>query len=721
MALGIGFGAERIGLAAIRWPKTAAALVLALLTLIGASLPNLRFDDDIHRVFLSDSALSDAQRRYEAEQNPPTSTLVAHVQSADPFTAADLTILRDISLDLGFIDGVIGVASPFILRMSADAKTPDGQPVFPPLIADSYGDELKAFRALDTGLPTFINGPQTALLISVSIDLVQARVSDIVPQVEAEFARALPENLTLTVTGEDAISLEIVSGLKEDLVALNLWGGLLVAFVALVLLRDLRMVLLAVVPALCGAASVLALSVWLSYPITVLSNVIPILLLVLGVADGVHLTGHLKSKGHDVADTVRQIGPACALTALTTAAAFASIVITGNAQLFEFAVLGALGTLVAFAITLTLFTLLAQIIKPSETPSPRFAIRIASGLAGWGTGYPRTIIISAIVVFGLAMAGYLQTKPWFPLYQNLPDGSAIVAANDAISDDFGGVFQMIVEIDNDWEKVQALTSMLGELAGPEAVLSEVNIARWLGTSDLRPTLEQLDRFPIELVQKLRPEGGVYHIFVSTAEPMRSDAALLQFDALIAAAEAGGAERIIGLPTVMRQEAIGLISQLSRGLVIASLGATLLVALAFGSLRLFPILLMPNILPLVLTGASLHIWARGELTPTAVLALTIAFGIAIDDTVHFVSRYADARHRGETSLQSVTSATKSAGQVMILTTVLLSVGLCVTLTSDFPPIRLFGGMMIITLWAALLFDLLLLPALLSGKDRLHVRR
>lgn len=721
MALGIGFGAERIGLAAIRWPKTAAALVLALLTMIGASLPNLRFDDDIHRVFLSDSALSDAQRRYEAEQNPPISTLVAYVQSADPFTAADLTILRDISLDLGFIDGVIGVASPFILRMSADAKTPDGQPVFPPQIADSYGDELKAFRALDTGLPTFINGPQTALLISVSIDFVQARVSDIVPQVEAEFARALPENLTLTVTGEDAISLEIVSGLKGDLVALNLWGGLLVAFAALVLLRDLRMVLLAVVPALCGAASVLALSVWLSYPITVLSNVIPILLLVLGVADGMHLTGHLKSKGHDVADTVRQIGPACALTALTTAAAFASIMITGNAQLFEFAVLGALGTLVAFVITLTLFTLLAQTIKPSETPSPSFAIRIARGLAGWGAGYPKTIIISAIVVFGLAMAGYLQTKPWFPLYQNLPDGSAIVAANDAISDDFGGVFQMIVEIDTDWEKVQALTSKLSDIAGSEAVLSEVNIARWLGTPDLRPTLEQLDRFPIELVQKLRPKGGVYHIFVSTAEPMRSDAALLQFDALIAAAEAGGADRIIGLPTVMRQEAIGLISQLSRGLVIASLGATLLVALAFGSLRLFPILLVPNVLPLVLTGASLHIWARGDLTPTAVLALTIAFGIAIDDTVHFVSRYADARHRGETSLQSVTSATKSAGQVMILTTVLLSVGLCVTLTSDFSPIRLFGGMMIITLWAALLFDLLLLPALLSGKDRLHVRR
>ena len=75
---------------------------------------------------------------------------------------------------------------------------------------------------------------------------------------------------------------------------MNLWGALAITLAAFALLRDLRMAFLAVIPALIGAAGVLALSVWLGYPITVLSNVIPILLLVLGVADGVHLTAHLK-------------------------------------------------------------------------------------------------------------------------------------------------------------------------------------------------------------------------------------------------------------------------------------------------------------------------------------------------------------------------------------------------------------------------------------------
>lgn len=103
-----------------------------------------------------------------------------------------------------------------------------------------------------------------------------------------------------------------------------------------------------------------------------------------------------------------------------------------------------------------------------------------------------------------------------------------------------------------------------------------------------------------------------------------------------------------------------------------------------------------------------------MSPTAVLALTISFGIAIDDSVHFMNRFFEARAKGSEPREAVISATASAGQIMVLTTVLLTFGLSITMISGFFPIRLFGGMMIITLWAALLFDLLLLPALLTAR-------
>lgn len=713
MRWSIGFGAERLGLIALAFPRRAAVCLLGLLILIGSALPRLSFDDDIHRVFLSDSALSHAQRAYEAQQAPPLSTALIHVTSQDAFGASDLTLLRDLALDLEFVDGVTAVASPFVLRWPPGENAPTGTPVFSAQITPNFADDLARFEALGTGLPIFVNGTHTAMLLSVSLNKDETDIAAAMAGIGAVLTRALPAHLTAHVTGEDVISAEIVTGLKGDLIALNLWGALIVTLAAFALLRDLRMALLAVVPALFGAAGVLALSVWLGYPITVLSNVIPILLLVLGVADGVHLAGHLKAGG-TCGQAVASVGPACALTALTTAAAFASIMLTGNAQLFEFAVLGALGSVVSFAIVIVTFALLGTQLTTMPRPIPPISAVLAQRLTRVGMARPVLVIAVCIGILGTAGFGFAQTKAWFPLYQNLPDDSATVAVNDAISEDFGGVFQMVVEAHGEWDEFRRLVQAIEAAAAPRSVLSELNFARWLGAPDTPPAPEDVQNLPQTMLDLLRSKDQTRRIVIWVPEPMRSEDALAQFDKVHDTAIAAGAQRVIGLPTVMRVEAVNLIEQLSFGLIIAALGATALVALAFRSARLVPVLLIPNVLPLMITGASLHLWAQGQLSPTAVLALTIAFGIAIDDTVHFLSRFADARRAGQSAAEAVTAASRSAGQVLVLTTLLLTLGLAVTLLSGFTPIRLFGSMMIVTLWAALLIDLLLLPALLTWK-------
>lgn len=695
-----------------------ALCLLAALIFVGTSLSHLSFDDDIHRVFLSDSPVSQAQRAYEAGQSPPLSTALVHVSSPKALDAAQMAALRDLSLDLEFVNGVTAVASPFVLRWPPSGEAPSGTPLFGTQIGPAFADDLSAFEALNTGLPTFVNDTLTALLLSVSINTDQASIAVAMADIQAELNRTLPAGLSANLTGEDVISAEIVSGLKDDLIALNLWGALIITLAAFALLRDLRMALLAVVPALIGAAGVLALSVWLGYPITVLSNVIPILLLVLGVADGVHLTAHLKENG-TLRGAIENVGPACALTALTTAVAFASIMLTGNAQLFEFAVLGAIGTILSFVFVIVTFALLGRMMPLSDKPIPQISAVFALRLAATGAALPRAMVAVCVLILTVAAWGFSQTKAWFPLYQNLPDHSATLTTNDAIAKDFGGVFQMIVETKGDWTQTQHLVAQLEAVRPPKTVLSEANVARWMGHPDTQPTAEELDTLPKALVDQLRYRDGTTRIFVSTPEPMRSAESLVQFDLIYDTAVAAQADSIIGLPTIMRQEAVRLIDQLSLGLLLASLGATFLVAFAFRSFRLIPILFVPNTLPLMITGASLHLWAQGQLSPTAVLAMTIAFGIAIDDTVHFLNRFTGAKAHGETSAQAVATAARSAGQVMVMTTVLLTVGLSVTLVSDFTPIRLFGGMMIVTLWAALLIDLLLLPAVLTWKRTAHV--
>ena len=116
MVWGIGFGAERLGLVALKFPRIASICLFALLVLVGTSLSRLSFDDDIYRVFLSDSPLSQAQREYEAEQSPPLSTALIHVTSPEALNAEDMTALRDLSLDLEFVDGVTASRVTFHTR-----------------------------------------------------------------------------------------------------------------------------------------------------------------------------------------------------------------------------------------------------------------------------------------------------------------------------------------------------------------------------------------------------------------------------------------------------------------------------------------------------------------------------------------------------------------------------------------------------------------------------
>ncbi|MEM8787141.1 MAG: MMPL family transporter [Pseudomonadota bacterium] len=728
-----GFGLERLGLVVLNRPGLGVALLVVLLGLAAAAMPRLSFDEDIHRVFLSQSELSQQQRAFEASLNPRTDDFAVLVEKPEGFSLEDYAVLRDLTLDLEFADGVVGVISPFLLRFSDAAPDFAGQPVFAAQLDSAViAERLAAFRAGDFGIPTLLNDPQTAMLMLVSVDAALADNADATAAIRATVEAALPPGVTATVTGEQAISVDIVAGLKADLLTLNLLGVGLIALVSVLVLRSVRLSILAIVPAAASAWVVLGLFGWLGYPITVINNVIPLLVLVLGVADGIHMARHLDtSKGHDkharIADTVRQIGQACALAALTTAVAFSAIMVSSNAQLFEFAVLGSVGILLAYVTGKTAFVLLALAmpLPVARTGPPNLTQRTAMLLDRHGRRHPRVVITLSLLAAIAGFYAYTQVEPRFPLYQNLPSGSEARAANDQIADQFGGVFQMWIEVETagaqaletpeGWDRFIGLVEQLESVAGDGDVGSLVSVARWLHVPGEVPSDTALSAFPGSYTDRLQAaDGDLSRVVVSIPEPMRNDAALALFDRIEDVALQNGAARVLGLPAIMRHESVSLIDQLALGLIVACLGATLMIAAAFRSAKLVPILLLPNMLPVLIAASSLHLWAGGLLNPPAVLALTIAFGIAVDDSIHFINRYMGLRRTGAPVEEALRVAVSSAGGVMIMTTVILSVGLMITLWSAFYPVRLFGGMLILTFVGAIIVDLTLLPALLRQR-------
>ncbi len=148
--------------------------------------------------------------------------------------------------------------------------------------------------------------------------------------------------------------------------------------------------------------------------------------------------------------------------------------------------------------------------------------------------------------------------------------------------------------------------------------------------------------------------------------------------------------------------------LAKSLGVASVVIFVVITLVYRSLRIGLISIIPNVFPLVFTGTVL-VMMGGALDFASVCAFTVCLGIAVDDTIHFLTRFEKSE---ESSLaDSIRSTYLGVGTAMVTTTVILVLGFGTALTSELPDHRMFAGMACATIAAALVGDLLFLPAML----------
>jgi predicted RND superfamily exporter protein len=142
----------------------------------------------------------------------------------------------------------------------------------------------------------------------------------------------------------------------------------------------------------------------------------------------------------------------------------------------------------------------------------------------------------------------------------------------------------------------------------------------------------------------------------------------------------------------------------------------LIGFAFMSLRVVLASAIPNLFPIL--GTEAWLWWSGEgLQLTSVIALTIAFGIAVDDTVHFLSHYLQERRElGRNHLEAVKQTMERLGGAIVATTLILCSGTAIVLFSELPLVAMFGQLFVSALAFALIGDLFILPALLVAGEK-----
>jgi hypothetical protein len=166
--------------------------------------------------------------------------------------------------------------------------------------------------------------------------------------------------------------------------------------------------------------------------------------------------------------------------------------------------------------------------------------------------------------------------------------------------------------------------------------------------------------------------------------------------------------VTGLAAIAARNSAGMIGKLSTALTGEMVVVAILLGILFRSIFVAAVAVLPALFPIVIAGAVL--WFMGEgLQFASIVALTVAFGLGLSATIHYLNRLRLEYVPGEDPEIGVRRATALVGPALILTTVVLAFGLGVTIFSDLPSLRLFGWLGAFTLLAALAGDLLILPA------------
>ena len=166
--------------------------------------------------------------------------------------------------------------------------------------------------------------------------------------------------------------------------------------------------------------------------------------------------------------------------------------------------------------------------------------------------------------------------------------------------------------------------------------------------------------------------------------------------------------VTGLSAIAARNSAGMIGQLNHSLTVEMIFVAAMIGLAFRSFGVALLAFLPGLFPIVASGALLFALREG-LQFASIVALTVAFGLGLDATIHYLNRLRIETKAGDDPMKGVLRAAGLVGPALALTSIVLACGLAVTMFSELPSLRLFGELAAVTLIAALIGDLIILPA------------
>lgn len=534
------------------------------------------------------------------------------------------------------------------------------------------------------------------------------------------------------------------------------------AFILTIFFRNFQAVFFPVLVVIISTIWTLGSIAIMGYEITILTGIIPPLLIVIGIENSIFLLNKYqseykihKNKVKALSRMVTRIGSANLLTNITTAAGFAAFIITGNSLLVEFGIIASLNILGIYLLTLFLIPIFFSYSKP---PKSKHLDTIETGRVQkmvekmvYVVSHFRTRIywISVIVVL-IGFYGISKLQTTGSIVDDIPKENVLYQDLLYFENNFNGVMPFEITIDTKKKKGVLKMSFIRRLDRLQTkVLSKYpELSKSLSIADLVKFSKQSfyngnpkkysipsnqeANFIMQYMPKMDTgKRSLINSFVdedlqiTRITVQMANLGTKEIEALKNTLEPQIEKifpsdkfdvKITGTSVVFLEGTKYLVSNLFQSLLLALLVIGLMMAMLFTSARMVVISLIPNLIPQLLTAAMMG-YFNIPIKPSTILIFSIALGISVDNTIHFLSRYRLHLKLNNWKIStSVLLALKETGYSMINSSIVLFFGFYIFTFSQFGGTESMGYLISFTLLVALLSNLFLLPSLLLTLDK-----
>ena len=675
------------------------------------------------------------------------------------------------------IDSVFAITNAFEVVKHPTDKSFVLQPLAPDLL-DAEGDatitDERAGEIVDAvrGLPFYdglLYNPEndaTLMMVVFNHDMLNSAkrgriVEDII---EASDRWSQRTGIQTRLSGLPFIRISLSNKVKGEL---GYFVGAAIAVTALLLFlffRNLAVVGVCLTVVVVGVVWCLGTMSLMDYKLTLLMSLIPPLMIVIGVPNCIYLVNKYQAefKRHGnkmlaLQRMVTKVGNATLLTNATTALGFATFIFTHSPVLVEFGVVSSINIMVAFGISIVLIpALFAWLPEPNErhlTHLDRVWVeRVVGTFVHIVQNARPRVYVAALLVAAFSGWGLTQMVTTGNIVDDLPDEDRVLVDLEWLESKFRGVMPFEVLIDgqrpgqilspSNLKRIEKFQNLLRTYPEFSRSLSAVDAVKFgvqafyggdpdryrLPSRQERSFIGPYFRGAESAASDIDDANAVTNNFVDSTKTVTrvsanmADIGTLEMEALMADLQPRidsifPPERfnltITGTSIVFLEGTNYLVKNLAISMTLAILVIALVMATLFRSARMVGIALIPNLLPLLFTAGVMG-WTGIPIKPSTILVFSVAFGISVDDTIHFLAKYRqELQSNGWNIRAAVLAAVKETGVSMMYTSIVLFFGFMMFAMSEFDGTRSLGLLVSVTLLVAMFTNLMLLPSLLMS--------